>query len=75
MARALINVPRKARRGEVIEIKTLVSRTRWRPDIAAITSVTLFRATSSAALRVCTMERKCSGPIFFPQLPPIPSCN
>ena len=25
MARALINVPRKARRGEVIEIKTLVS--------------------------------------------------
>jgi sulfur-oxidizing protein SoxZ len=25
MARALINVPRKARRGEVIEIKTLLS--------------------------------------------------
>ena len=25
MARALINVPRKARRGEIIEIKTLVS--------------------------------------------------
>ena len=25
MARALINVPRKARRGEIVEIKTLIS--------------------------------------------------
>jgi sulfur-oxidizing protein SoxZ len=35
MARALINVPPKARRGEVIEIKTLISHdmeTGYRPD-------------------------------------------
>ena len=35
MARALINVPPKARRGEVIEIKTLISHvmeTGFRPD-------------------------------------------
>ena len=35
MARALINVPAKAKRGEVIEIKTLISHnmeTGFRPD-------------------------------------------
>ena len=35
MARALINVPAKAKRGEIIEIKTLISHTMetgFRPD-------------------------------------------
>lgn len=72
MARALINVPRKARRGDVIEIKTLLSHpmeTGYRPPIWA----TPLRATSSAGLCVFTMVRKYSGLIFFPQSPPIPS--
>ena len=34
MARALINVPAKAKRGEIIEIKTLIPH-RWRPAIAS----------------------------------------
>jgi hypothetical protein len=72
MARALINVPRKARRGEVIEIKTLLSHP-METGIAVTMWAARFRATSSAGLCASTMERKYSRPNCSPQSLPTPS--
>ena len=72
MAPALINVPKKAKRGEIIEIKTLMSHimeTGYRTPRPA----TSFRATSSRALLAVTTEPKFSAPICFRQSPQIPS--
>jgi hypothetical protein len=72
MARTLINVPRKARRGEVIEIKTLLSHpmeTGYRRD-----NVGNPIPRDIISRFVCIYNgTEVSVPIFFQQSPPIPS--
>ena len=69
MARALIHVPASAKKGDVIEIKTLISHvmeTGYRIGITGSRS----RATSSTTSSAPITARKCSAPSFIPPSPP-----
>ena len=72
MASALINVPAKAKRGEIIEIKTLMSHimeTGYRHTAQAKSS----RAISSRASSAASTATRSSAPICSRRSQPIPS--
>ena len=67
MARTLINVPPKAKRGQVIEVKTLISHI-METAIAATRSARSCRATSSMRSYAPITARKYSAPGFIRRL-------
>ena len=73
MARALINVPAKAKRGEVITIKTLISHVMETGFRHTIDRRARSRATSSIRSCAPTTARRFSAPRCIPPSPPIRS--
>ena len=66
MARALINVPQTAKRGEVIEIKALIAHPMETGYRAGAERHAASRATSSAASPAPMTARRSSAPSCFP---------
>ena len=68
MARALINVPAKAKRGEIIAIKTLISHVMETRLSLLPTPASAFRATSSRRSSPPTTARRFSAPSCYPAI-------